>query len=312
MKNLKLRKMKKLAIFIACTAFSLSFYGQQDLLVSQYMFNHTFINPAATGINGYYNASLMHRNQWVKFEGAPKSQFLSVDGPVISDKMGLGILIQNEKIGVNRQTDMFASYSYIMDMDKIKLSMGLRAGATVFESNNTEHTAWDEEDVLLQANTKSYQPNFGYGIYLKHEKYYASISMPHLLNYDTNTDFNVDYENSNEAVRHYYLMGGYRFQVVEDFVIEPSILAKYVANSPSQLDANIVFEYKRMVSLGMGYRTDESFIVLTKFQISNKFQFGYSFDITMTDIKEYSKGSHEIMLNYSFGNKEKIDAPSFF
>ena len=304
--------MKKLSLLILSVAISFSVCGQQDLMVSQYMFNHTFLNPAATGIKGYYNASLMYRTQWVNFKGAPVSQFLSIDGPVISDKMGLGLVVQNENIGVNRQTDVLANYSYIIDMDKIKLSMGLRAGFTMFGANYTDHVAWDIDDEVLQENTTSYLPNVGFGLYLKHERYYASLSVPHLLNYAPQTTLALDFQNSNQLVRHYYLMGGYRFNVGENFVIEPSVLLKHAASAPSQLDGNLLFEYKRIVSLGVGYRTGDSFILLTKLQISNKFQFGYSFDVTMTDIKDYSRGSHEIMVNYSFSNKEKIDAPSFF
>lgn len=304
--------MKQISLLILAIVISFSVFGQQDLMVSQYTFNHTFLNPAATGINGYYNAGLMYRNQWVQFEGAPVSQFLSVDGPVISDKMGLGLLLQNENIGVNRQTDMFANYSYIMDMDKIKLSMGLRAGMTMFGANYSDHKAWDVDDEILQENTMSYLPNFGFGVYLKHENYYASFSIPHLLNYAPQTTLALDFQNSNQLVRHYYLMGGYRFRVGDDFVIEPSILVKHLSSTPSQLDGNLLFEYKKMVSIGVGYRTGDSFIILSKIQISNRFQFGYSFDVTMTDIKDYSKGSHEIMVNYSFGNKEKINTPSFF
>jgi hypothetical protein len=78
------------------------------------------------------------------------------------------------------------------------------------------------------------------------------------------------------------------------------------------LDGNLLFEYKQIVTLGVGYRTGDSFILMTRFQLSNKFQLGYAFDVTMTDIKDYSKGSHEIMVSYRFGNKEKIDTPSFF
>ena len=303
--------MKELFLFITCATISLFSFGQQDLMVSQYTFNHTFLNPASTGISGHYNASLMYRNQWVQFDGAPVSQFLSIDGPVISDKMGLGLLIQREEIGVNKQTDVFASYSYIMDMDKIKISMGLRGGFTMFGANYLEHKAWDLDDEILQENTIRYLPNFGFGAYLKHENYFASFSIPHLLNYDPQTSLSLDFENSNQLVRHYYLMGGYRFHLSDDFVIEPSILLKHAARAPTQLDGTLLFEYKKFVAIGVGHRTGDSFIILTKFQISNKFQFGYSFDVTMTDIKDYSKGSHEFMINYVFG-KEVVSTPSFF
>ena len=224
--------------------------------------------------------------------------------------MGLGILLQRDKIGVNQQTDFFASYSYIIDMDRVKLSMGLRAGVSQFEANRMDHVAWDVDDEILQANTRSYLPNFGFGTYLKHEKYYASLAIPHLLNYDPETSIKLDLENSNQLVRHAYVMGGYRFNVSDALVLEPSVLFKYATRAPAQLDGNLMLEYKQIIALGGGYRTGDGMIAFTKLQISNKFQLGYSFDITTTDIRNYSKGSHEFMLNYSFGNKEKITRPS--
>lgn len=302
--------MKRLLLIIT-TCISLQLMAQQDLMVTQYNFNHAFLNPAATGINGFYNASLMYRKQWLNFDGAPVSQFLSVDGPVISDHMGLGLLIQRETIGVNEQTDFFANYSYIMDMDKIKLSFGLRAGVTMFAANVEDHVAWDTDDVLLQSNSTSYQPNFGFGAYLSHDNYYLSVAIPHLLSYDPMSSLTLDFESSNQTVRHYYAMGGYSFPINDNFKIQPSVLFKYAERAPGQLDLNLLVEYKEVFSVGGGFRTGDSFVALSKFQVSNKFQFGYSFDITITDIKDYSKGSHEIMLNYMFG-KEVKDSPSFF
>lgn len=304
--------MKQLSLLVLLFAIGGGVYGQQDLMVSQYTFNHAYLNPAATGVKGYYNATLMYRNQWVQFEGAPISQFLSVDGPVISDKMGLGLLLQNEAIGVNKQTDIAVNYSYIIDMDKLKLSMGLRGGMSMFSTNYTDHKVWDTQDEIFQKNTTSYLPNFGFGVYLKHENYYASFSIPHLLNYAPQTTFSLNSKNSNQLVRHYYLMGGYRFHVGDDFVIEPTMLVKYAPNSPTQLDGNLLLEYKEFIIVGAGYRTDNSFIVLSKLQISNKFQLGYSFDINTNDVKDYSKGSHEVMVNFIFGDKGKVKTQSFF
>lgn len=303
--------MKKVLIIIVLISSCWSVFAQQDLMVSQYMFNHAFVNPAAIAVKGGYNASLMYRKQWVQFEGAPESQFLSVDGPVISDKMGLGLLLQTDKIGVNRQTDLMAGYSYIIDMDEIKLSFGLRAGMSVFQANYSEHKAWDTSDDLLRQNVSSYLPNFGFGSYIKHEKYFAGISIPHILNFDPNSSLKVDIKNSNQAVRHYYLMGGYNLTLNDNFVLQPSMLLKHSERAPTQLDLNALVEFKQKYSLGIGYRTGDSFILLTKIEIMEKFQFGYSFDVTLTDIRDYSKGSHEIMLNYSFGNTSKASLPSF-
>jgi type IX secretion system PorP/SprF family membrane protein len=255
----------------------------------------------------------MCRSQWVQFEGAPVSQFLSVDGPVISDKMGLGLLLQREEVGVNLQTDIFANYAYIIDMEKFKISMGLRCGYNIFEANHLDHKVWDTNDQYLQENTRTFQPNFGFGTFIKSEKYYAGISIPHLLNYAPETTFALDYENSNQLTRHYYLTGGYRFQIQKDFVIEPITLIKYATEAPVQLDFNLLVEYKQMATLGVGHRTGDSFVVLTKLQVTGKFQLGYSYDFTISEIKDYSDGSHEIMLSYIFGkNLANVKTPRFF
>ncbi len=300
--------MKKLSLIIISVVICIAAIAQQDLMVSQYTFNHAYINPAACGITESYNASLMYRNQWVQFDGAPVSQFISVDGPVISKNMGLGILLQREQIGINTQTEMFGNYSYIIDMDNIKISMGLRAGLSIFEAKYRDHIAVDAGDELLAENTVSYLPNFGFGFYLKHENYFASIGIPHILNYDPTTNLKLDIEYSNQLVRHYYLMGGYSYQLNEDFTLEPSTLFKYVPNAPAQMDVNILAEYKHLVSLGVGYRTDNSIIILSKFNVYKDFQLGYSFDITTANIRHYSKGSHEIMLSYKFGEKKSGSA----
>ena len=296
--------MKKLYILIVSAAISLSVFAQQDLMVSQYTFNHTFINPAATGITEQYNASLMYRNQWVRFEGAPVSQFLAADGPILSKNMGVGLLLQRETIGVNTQTEIYANYAYNMMFGVIKLSMGLRAGMSIFEANYQDHRAIDENDIMLQENTLSYLPNVGFGIYLKHDKYFASFSIPHILSYAPSSSIKLSVENSNQLVRHYYLMGGYTFTINNDFTIEPSVLGKYLPDAPAQLDINTLVEYKKIVSLGFGYRTDNSIIALMRVRIYDKFQLGYAFDFTTSDIKSYSSGTHEIMLNYRFGKSK--------
>lgn len=303
--------MKKILITIVLISSSWAVFAQQDLMVSQYMFNHAFVNPAAIAIKGNYNASFMYRKQWVQFEGAPESQFLLVDGPVISDKMGLGLLLQTDKIGVNRQTDLMAGYSYIIDMDKMKLSFGLRAGMSIFQANYSEHIAWDANDDLLQQNISSYLPNFGFGAYIHHEKYFAGISIPHVLNFDPNSSLKVDIKNSNQAVRHYYLMGGYNYSINDNFMLQPSLLFKHSERAPTQLDLNALVEFKQKYSLGIGYRTGDSFIILSKYDLMERFQFGYSFDVTLTDIRDYSKGSHEIMLNYTFGTKKNTSVERF-
>jgi hypothetical protein len=47
--------------------------------------------------------------------------------------------------------------------------------------------------------------------------------------------------------------------------------------------------------------------------LTKKLRLGYSYDFTLTDVKDYSSGSHEIMLGYDFGyDIMKIKTPRYF
>ena len=88
-------------------------FAQQDIMVSQYMFNGLFLNPAYAGSHKYMGASLLHRQQWVNFEGAPVTSIFAIDGPFAKRKMGWGLLVASEKIGPTSRTDFFGNYLLI-------------------------------------------------------------------------------------------------------------------------------------------------------------------------------------------------------
>ena len=45
--------------------------AQQDVMISQYLFNGLLINPGYAGSHPYTSSSLLHRSQWSQFDGAP-------------------------------------------------------------------------------------------------------------------------------------------------------------------------------------------------------------------------------------------------
>jgi type IX secretion system PorP/SprF family membrane protein len=56
--------------------------AQQDPMVSQYMFNGLYLNPAYAGSHDYWSSTLSYRSQWVGFDGAPETFIASADGPI--------------------------------------------------------------------------------------------------------------------------------------------------------------------------------------------------------------------------------------
>jgi type IX secretion system PorP/SprF family membrane protein len=84
----------------------------------------------------------------------------------------------------------------------------------------------------------------------------------------------------------------------EQFELEPSVLVKGTERTPFQVDFNAKAYYKKSYWLGVSYRSSNDIVAMIGFKVS-KFYMGYSFDYTTTNIKNYSSGSHEIMIGFN-------------
>ena len=109
--------------------------------------------------------------------------------------------------------------------------------------------------------------------------------------------------------RHYYFNGGYIFEAGDDFKIEPSLLLKFVESGYAQWDLYVKGTYKDIVWLAAGYRSDFAFdpndVVISIGVQQEKIKLGYAYDITLSDIGQFSSGTHEIIFMYMFGSKDK-------
>ncbi|MBL4862156.1 MAG: PorP/SprF family type IX secretion system membrane protein, partial [Crocinitomicaceae bacterium] len=175
---------KIIALFLLFTTPAI---GQQDPMISQYMFNGLYLNPAYAGSHEYWSSTLNYRTQWAgaDFNGAPETTIAAVDGPIHGKNMGLGAMFLHDRIGVTRQNTFVASYAYQLKMrNKSKLAMGLNAGVAQYNSNVEEVLIWDEEDRVYAKNTSVILPRVGLGLYYFSKRYYAGVSIPTLLAYE--------------------------------------------------------------------------------------------------------------------------------
>jgi type IX secretion system PorP/SprF family membrane protein len=295
--------MKKAIIILAILITGITAKAQQDVMISQYMFNGLFLNPAYAGSHKYYSSTLLHRTQWVNFSGAPRTFLASVDGlvPTKSENMGLGLIVSNDRIGATEQTDIYANYSYQLKLKKGKLAFGIKAGVSnyVFKSDNL--AIWDANDGVFTERRTAWLPKFGFGAYYFCDNWYAGLSVPTLLAYDPNYSFGVDVNESSFLHRHYYVYGGYIFKLNDDFKLKPSALVKYLPAAPVEADINMNLLYKDKFWFGASYRSMDAVVFMLEYQTNARFRVGYAFDLTTSKIRNYSAGTHEIMIGYDFG-----------
>jgi type IX secretion system PorP/SprF family membrane protein len=309
--------MKKICVSALLMFFSVTAYCQQDILVSQYMFNHLLLNPAYAGSQDYMMATLLYRKQWVNFDGAPTTQIATLHGPLGLTNFGWGAMISHDKIGVTDRTDVYANAAYHLPVSsKLKLGLGLRAGGGYYSYKNSDLVYWDANDPAFAGDhTSKFLPNVGVGLYLYSSKFYAGLSVPTVISYDPSKSLSLDLNGTvvPHQVRHYFATAGVALEVNPDVVLKPSILVKYVPNAPIEADFNLNVLLAKMIWVGGSYRTGDSFVGIIELQLTKKLRLGYSYDFTLTDVKDYSSGSHEIMLGYDFGyDIMKIKTPRYF
>lgn len=307
--------MKKIIIILAVAA--LSPWGataQQDPMVSQYMFNGLYLNPAYAGSHDYWSSTLSFRTQWVGFDGAPMTTIAAVDGPIRSKNMGLGMILMNDQIGVTRQNAAVFNYAYQLKTgEDSKLAMGVNAGISQFSAKLTDLTVWDQDQVFQNDLRSKILPRFGVGLYHFSKKHYVGFSIPTLLAYQKGIDFNFDISRASFLRRHYLLTAGYVFNTSEDIKLRPSVLFKYLPNAPLQMDLNLSTVYKDMFWVGLSWRSGDALIALVEYQANKRFRVGYAYDITYSKLRNHSSGSHEIMIGIDFGKElVKVKTPRYF
>ncbi|NMM49177.1 PorP/SprF family type IX secretion system membrane protein [Marinigracilibium pacificum] len=284
-------------------------HAQQIPMYSQYMFNGSAINPAYAGSQDAFYTSIIWREQWVGIEGAPSTQTLALHSPLNNQKIALGGIIYQDKIGVTTNRAIIPQVTYRIPSDNGIMSFGLQAGVVNYDADYSEISTTDPAFRNVVINT--WKPTFGFGIYYYTDNYYVGASIPQM------NEIYIDNENdSSQAVltTHAFITGGYVFDVNADIKLKPHVLIKYANGAPLGFDLNVSALFREVLWTGVSYRYQESLSGLLKLQITNGLQFGYSYDfLTKRDWRVYSSGTHELMLSYKFTFEKKTTVtPKYF
>lgn len=293
---------KKVLILFVLIFMSFCFQsiGQQDPLYTQYAFNQVVLNPAVAGTNQGTSFTTMSRLQWSGFPGAPKTHIFSAHTPLKTGNMGLGLTFFHDRIGISRQNEFSALYSYQIKFNSSTLSFGARLVLGSYRANYSEVDLGGIIDPNFERNDfNDFGANFGTGVYYYSDKFYIGFSIPHL----TTNKFEVD---NNDATfirrRIYYLLGGYVFDLNKDLKLKPYVNIRVPAGSPVQMDLNASVIYKDRVYIGLGVRPNNSVSVMLEWQIKN-FRFGYASDFIQNQSNAFGGGGNELLLNYIIPSK---------
>jgi len=294
--------MKKyIFLLLATVIISLSAKAQQFALYSQYMHNKYALNPAVAGTNDGVLLGASYRQMWTGLKDAPSISTLS-GHTAINDAMGVGGRIFNISTGPKVQTGFEGTYAYRFKIsDDIKLSLGLSAILSQYSIDKSKLDMKNPDDRTITTGSENLiVPDANFGAYLYAENYYFGLIASQLI------PLKVNYKSAyleDKQERHYFAHAGYRYDVSDNFGIEPSILFRYIEAGALQLDVNLKFSIKKMFWIGGSYRLGDAAVAMLGVQ-TDKMMFGYSYDYTLSEIGNFSNGSHEIVLIFKLGGGE--------
>lgn len=307
--------MNKIKFSFLFSFFSFVIFAQQDPQYTQYMYNMSVINPAYTTSDvGILNVGLLHRNQWVGVVGAPKTSNLFLHTP-INNKIEVGFSFTNDNVGdVIKENNFYGDFAYKLNLKNNQtLSFGLKTGISSLDVDFTGFELEDPSDFgfAFQNIHKTFF-NIGAGIYYNTNNYYVGLSVPNLLKSQHLEETNGQYQGVEEM--HWFLTGGYVFELNKQFKVKPAFMAKAVKGAPLSLDLTANILYREKVELGIAYRIDDAISGLINFRVTRNFRIGYAYDYTTSNLGNYSSGSHEIILLFDFNisNTSRLKSPRYF
>ena len=287
--------------------------AQQDPHYTQYMYNMNVINPAYAGSKENLSFGLLYRKQWVDIEGAPSTFTFSGHSPA-GKNVGLGLSVIADEIGPVKEQNVYGDFSYTLNLGgEHKLALGLKAGVTfqrIGLFSEIAPTLPVPTDNGFREDTSNTYFNLGTGLFYYTNKYYVALSVPNMIkaNY---LDYNgVKYGTETQ---HYFLTGGYVFDLTPNLKFKPFAMLKSAFNSPSSVDVSANFLFNERFEIGGTYRVDDSFGAMVNFAITPSLRIGYAYDNIISEIKTVAPSSHEIILLFDVNFPKKVSrSPRFF
>jgi len=284
-------------ILVICSIFlSVSSFAQQEPLFTQYYVNDMAINPAISGSKSYNALTMLTRQQWLGFEGAPLSTNISYHG-ALNNRSAMGGYLMFDKATPALQANLHLNYAYHVPLnyDKVNLSFGLGAKLMYYNLDFNKEDLPPGVDPAFSAN--SYDNTLGdasAGTYLYGRNFYLGFSATNLFQSTFNPAIGSS-PTSNKVFKNYYGMGGYRFYIINnDWQLEPSFLLRKMALHKNVTDITTRIIYIENTWGGLTYRTDGTLAFGFGFA-KNNMHISYSYDYTFAgDITQYTYGTHEI------------------
>lgn len=305
--------------------------AQQLPVYSQYIMNGFLLNPSLAGRDGYTTVNLTVREQWLGVKGGPSTYAATfqtaplqnsyinkafqirkkVSRPSRAGRVGLGGYLFNDNNGIIRRTGFQADYAYHVPMatsgsgtkNDLALGLGMVVYQHVIDAGKLKND-YSDDPYFRQYDKSVFITDFNFGASYATSKYFIGFSMTNLLR--GSLAFGNRSDNRTGEMGHYYLSGGSSFAINKEWSIKPSVLIKSsdIISKSFQMDITTRVHYKEDYWAGISYRTGDAVVGLIGVRY-DRIYLGYAYDFPLTDMRNESIGTMEVVLAVKFGENAR-------
>lgn len=323
--------MNRIIVFVGlCILFINTVEAQTIGQFSMWNQNHYIVNPAAAGNLDYLDVAIGYRRQWAGIKEAPKTFYATghtvlnrpksfersaLRGSNIENletykedkdaskpmlKHAVGASTSSNEFGAFQKTELMLTYAIHLPIHKnLSLSFGLSGGLNNYGFNESRATVITDNDPVYNAylsGENANKLNINAGTYLYSDRFFVGYSANQILQNKLELA-DVDLNSGVNSVQlHHFFIGGYNYDINNDFRVTPNVIVKGLKSNPISIDVNTTITYKEAIYLGLTYRTTDAISIMGGFQFNHFLRAGYSYDYTISDLKGQANGSHEIFI----------------
>ncbi|HEY1039902.1 MAG TPA: type IX secretion system membrane protein PorP/SprF [Bacteroidia bacterium] len=304
-------------IFVFCSTVT----NAQDMHFTQFYASPLYLNPAFAGSNACARVNLTYRNQWPGIKKAYTSYLASADHYLQRYNLGVGLLLGSDVAGTGnlRTTIINPQIAYEAKLNRdFGMRFGLQPGVGIRSVDFNSLVFGDQvakgggaSSVEIPKATTTYF-DIGGGVLAYSSGYWCGVSIYHLNRPNQSLLGNEDVLMPIKYTVH----GGHKFELNEeekDPFARKSVTAAFHYRGQKEFDQfDIGFYYMQsVITIGMwyrglplkhykpGYANNDAlaFIIGAK---TDRFNVGYSYDVTISKLAGASHGAHELNISYQF------------
>jgi type IX secretion system PorP/SprF family membrane protein len=279
-------------------------FAQNPPVFSQFFANPFQFNPSYAAHQGYAEANVFYRRQWLGIDNTPTVGALNLQTPV-GRNVSLGLTAYSDKTVLLTTTSVLATFAYrIRFTQHHNLNFGISGGVgfNSFDFAALEDTNDPALAGITQNNTFI---NGQFGVNYQFKNFNIGFALPKLFDSQPNSvsQFNdvkmSKFDNRFGSASYTFKLGSVK--------VSPYVIYRSLDRAQDQWEGLLHVSIKDVIWIGSSYRDGYGITGFIGLNLKGLLRIGYAYERATGDISSVADGTHEVYLGARLSHRNRED-----